>query len=133
LFSLPNSDVAPNAPRRPLAREVGSVKPVAISARATGYGPPEGETLLGKAGGLSTELLVRIEHPADGELVGEAAGAFLAGRALAVHVEFARKAAAQVIVDDPDRVALLRKGHRCGPGALKGPVRPFWVGLCVHR
>lgn len=65
-------------------------KPVAISARATNRGPPEGGTLLGKAGGISTELLVEIEYPVDDAIIGEAAGAFLAGRALAVLGEFQR-------------------------------------------
>ena len=39
----------------------------------------EGDTLLGKAGATSTELLVEIEYPPDDALVGDAAGAFLAG------------------------------------------------------
>jgi len=65
-------------------------EPVAISARATKHAPPEGEPLLGKAGGTSTELFVRIEYPQDGAIVGEAAGAFVAGRALAVRGDFQR-------------------------------------------
>jgi hypothetical protein len=64
--------------------------PVAISARATKYAPPEGETLLGKSGSASSELVVEIEHPPEGAIVGEATGAFLAGRALAVLGELQR-------------------------------------------
>jgi hypothetical protein len=65
-------------------------EPVAISARATKHAPPEGEPLLGKAGDTSTELLVKIEYPQEGAIVGEAAGAFVAGRALAVRGDFQR-------------------------------------------
>ncbi len=65
-------------------------KPVAISAGTTNRGPSEGETLLGNAGATSTELLVEIEYPPKDALVGDAAGAFLAGRALAVLGELQR-------------------------------------------
>lgn len=65
-------------------------EPVAISARAKKSSPPEGEPLLGKRGGTSSELLVEIEHPREGAIVGEAAGVFIAGRALAVMGEFQR-------------------------------------------
>jgi len=63
-------------------------KPVAIPARVRESAPPEGGSLLGK--GSSAELLIEIEHPVDGAVVGEAAGAFIAGRALAVLGEFQR-------------------------------------------
>jgi hypothetical protein len=81
------TEQAAKAPEPPV---VARDEPVAISARAKKSGPPEGETLLGKAGATSTELLVEIEYPEDGAIVGEAAGAFLAGRALAVLGEFQR-------------------------------------------
>jgi hypothetical protein len=82
----PEGETTQAAKRPVTARD----EPVAISARATKTGPPEGETMLGKAGGLSTELLVEIEYPAEGAIVGEATGAFVAGRALAVLGEFRR-------------------------------------------
>ena len=70
--------------------EVSREEPVAVSVRTTKRGPPEGQPLLGKAGGTSTDLLVKIEYPDDGAVVGEAAGAFVAGRALAVLGDFQR-------------------------------------------
>jgi hypothetical protein len=82
----PDGETEPVAERPVIARD----EPVAISARATKTGPPEGEPMLGKAGGISTELLVEIEYPAEGAIVGEASGAFVAGRALAVLGEFRR-------------------------------------------
>jgi len=63
---------------------------VAISARAEMSGTSEGEPLLGKRGGTSSELLVEVEYPKEGAIVGEAAGVFVAGRALAVMGEFQR-------------------------------------------
>jgi len=65
-------------------------EPAAISARAKKNAPPEGEPLLGRRGGTSSELLVEIEYPKEGAIVGEAAGVFIAGRALAVMGEFQR-------------------------------------------
>jgi hypothetical protein len=82
----PGGETADRGDRPVVARD----EPVAISARATKHAPPEGEPLLGKAGGTSTELLVKIEYPQDGAIVGEAAGAFVAGRALAVRGDFQR-------------------------------------------
>jgi hypothetical protein len=70
--------------------EVSRGEPVAVSVSTTKRGPPEDQPLLGKAGGTSTELLVKIEYPEDGAVVGEAAGAFVAGRALAVLGDFQR-------------------------------------------
>jgi hypothetical protein len=83
---VPVEQTAGRTPRPPVPRE----EPVAISARVTKSGPPEGESLLGKAGGGSTELLVEIEYPEDGAVVGEATGAFIAGRALAVLGDYQR-------------------------------------------
>ncbi len=74
------AELASRTPRPAVPRE----EPVAISARVTKRAPPEGETLLGKAGGTSSELLVQIEYPEEGAVVGEPTGAFVAGRALAV-------------------------------------------------
>ena len=82
----PGAEPAGRTPRPPVPRE----EPIAISARVTKSGPPEGETLLGTAGGTSSELLVQIEFPEDGAIVGEASGAFLAGRALAVLGDYQR-------------------------------------------
>jgi len=69
---------------------VAGEEPVIISANVTEGGPPEEERLFTTAGRDSTELLIEIEHPEDGAVVGEAAGAFIAGRALAVLGEFQR-------------------------------------------
>jgi hypothetical protein len=44
---------------------------------------PEGAPLLGKAGAVETQVLVAIEHPDDGAVLGDELGAFVAGRALA--------------------------------------------------
>jgi len=63
---------------------------VAISTSATARALPEGESLLGRAGATSAELLVEVEYPRDGAIIGEAAGAFIAGRALAVLGELRR-------------------------------------------
>jgi len=46
-----------------------------ISAPAEKSGPPEGAHLLGRPQRSSTRLLVEIEHPRDGAIVGEPAGA----------------------------------------------------------
>lgn len=51
--------------------------------------PGEGP-LLGRAGVLSTEIRLEIEQPADGAVIGDATGAFVAGRALALLGEFRR-------------------------------------------
>ncbi len=51
--------------------------------------PGEGP-LLGRAGVLSTQIRLEIEEPPDGAVVGEATGAFVAGRALALLGEFRR-------------------------------------------
>jgi hypothetical protein len=65
-------------------------EPGAITARAWNRSVPEGKNLLERAGEISTELLVEIEYPVDDAIVSDAAGAFLAGRALAVLGEFQR-------------------------------------------
>ena len=54
-----------------------------------GLGVEQGP-LLGRAGALSTELRLAIEHPADGAFVSDPEGAFVAGRALALLGEFRR-------------------------------------------
>ncbi len=51
---------------------------------------PEGESLLGKAGAVGTELMVEVEHPANGSVMGDPAGAFVAGRAVAHLGDFRR-------------------------------------------
>jgi hypothetical protein len=48
------------------------------------------EPLLGRAGALSTNLVVEVEYPEDGAYVGDPEGAFLAGRAIAMLGEFKR-------------------------------------------
>ncbi len=63
---------------------------IAVSARRKPTGPADGDSLLGKAGALETELMIKIEHPTDGTIVGDANGVFLAGRALALLGEFKR-------------------------------------------
>jgi len=63
---------------------------IAVSARRKPTGPADGDSLLGKAGALDTELMIKIEHPTDGTIVGDANGVFLAGRALALLGEFKR-------------------------------------------
>lgn len=68
----------------------GSDEPIVVSAPAEKSGPPEGAHLPGRPQRSSTRLLVEIEHPREGAIVGEAAGAFLAGRALAVLGDFQR-------------------------------------------
>ena len=69
---------------------VASEEPVVISASVTKSAPPEDPPLFTTAGRNSTELLIEIEHPNDGDIIGDAAGAFIAGRALAVLGEFQR-------------------------------------------
>jgi hypothetical protein len=46
--------------------------------------------LLGRAGALSTDLRLAIDHPSEGAIVTDAEGAFVAGRALALLGEFRR-------------------------------------------
>jgi hypothetical protein len=46
--------------------------------------------LLGRAGALSTDLRLAIDHPGEGGIVSDAEGAFVAGRALALLGEFRR-------------------------------------------
>jgi len=74
----------------PQQAATGSEEPMVISAPAEKSEPPEDAPLLGRSKGPSTKLLVEIEYPRDGAIVGEAAGAFLAGRALAVLGDFQR-------------------------------------------
>jgi hypothetical protein len=72
-------------------------KPRAAAARAP-EPPPEGVLddrtsqgpLLGRAGALSTDLRLAIDHPGEGGVVTDAQGAFVAGRALALLGEFRR-------------------------------------------
>ena len=65
-------------------------EPMVVAAIVTESAPPEDEPLFTTAGRDSTELLIEIEHPNDGAIVGDAAGAFIAGRALAVLGDFQR-------------------------------------------
>ena len=81
------AEEAPDPAARPVA---APEEPVAISAPAKKNDRPEDEPLFATVGRTSTDLLIEIEHPKDGAIVGEAAGAFLAGRALAVLGEFQR-------------------------------------------
>jgi hypothetical protein len=57
---------------------------------ASAADPLESGPLLGRAGALSTDLRLHIDHPADGGIVGDPEGAFVAGRALALLGEFRR-------------------------------------------
>lgn len=61
----------------------------AAPAPEVGLGTEQGP-LLGRAGALSTDLRVAIQHPADGAIVSDPEGAFVAGRALALLGEFRR-------------------------------------------
>jgi len=89
---LPFARFAPGeaAPDQARQQAEWSDEPIVIPAPAEKSGPPEDAPLLGRPKGASTKLLVEIEHPRDGAIVGEAAGAFLAGRALAVLGDFQR-------------------------------------------
>ena len=62
---------------------------LALNERA-GAAPERAGPLLGKAGALSTNLMVEIEYPSDGDYIGDTEGAFVAGRALASLGEFRR-------------------------------------------
>jgi hypothetical protein len=59
--------------------------PEGVLDDSAGQGP-----LLGRAGALSTDLRLAIDHPGDGGIVTDAQGAFVAGRALALLGEFRR-------------------------------------------
>jgi len=105
---------------------VTHAEPVAISARAAKRSPPEGKPLLGKAGGISTELVVRIEYPEDGAIVGEAAGAFIAGRALAVLGDF-RRFDVLLVLDTSGSTGEMTGADINGNGIIgKGGLRAFF-------
>jgi hypothetical protein len=57
--------------------------------------------LLGRAGALSTDLRLAIDHPAEGGVVTDAEGAFVAGRALALLGEF-RRFDVMLVIDTSD-------------------------------
>ena len=57
--------------------------------------------LLGRAGALSTDLRLAIDHPADGALLSDVEGAFVAGRALALLGEF-RRFDVMLVIDTSD-------------------------------
>ena len=61
----------------------------AISMRRMPTGPPEGEALLGPES-VASQVVVEIEEPLEGAVVGDPSGAFVAGRALALLGEFKR-------------------------------------------
>jgi hypothetical protein len=71
----------------PKGRPAAAREPAAegVLDDSTGQGP-----LLGRAGALSTDLRLAIDHPGDGGIVTDAQGAFVAGRALALLGEFRR-------------------------------------------
>ncbi len=62
----------------------------AVSARRGPILPEPGETLLGEAGDVETRVHVEFDHPADGVILGDESGAFVAGRALAQSGELKR-------------------------------------------
>jgi hypothetical protein len=62
----------------------------AISARRPATGPPAGESLLGAASNVGSEVMIELEEPHEGSVFGEATGAFVAGRAFALLGEFRR-------------------------------------------
>ncbi len=78
-----------DAPGEDAERETSVDDELALNERAGRPADADGP-LLGKAGALSTELLVDIEYPSDGDYIGDPEGAFLAGRALALLGEFRR-------------------------------------------
>lgn len=83
----------PEAPGPPDADPEGDPSiegPFALSARTAPVGPEEGETLLGRAGAVSTRIVLEVEHPDDGAIVGDENDAFVSGRALAMLGEFKR-------------------------------------------
>jgi hypothetical protein len=57
--------------------------------------------LLGRAGALSTDLRLAIDHPDEGGIVSDAEGAFVAGRALALLGEF-RRFDVMLVIDTSD-------------------------------
>jgi hypothetical protein len=86
-------------------------RPAARAAQAGG-GAPEADAvavldavdegpLLGRAGALSTDLRLAIDHPAEGGIVTDAEGAFVAGRALALLGEF-RRFDVMLVIDTSD-------------------------------
>jgi hypothetical protein len=69
--------------------EIAVEDALALNERAGRPAEADGP-LLGQAGAMSTNLLVEIEYPHDGDYIGDPEGAFLAGRALALLGEFRR-------------------------------------------
>lgn len=84
----PETDVAPAAPEEATPAEAesgGAAAPPAVADT-----PEEGETLLGRAGALETEVKLEIEHPEEDAVVGGDTGAYVAGRAIAHEGELRR-------------------------------------------
>jgi hypothetical protein len=81
--------------------------------------------LLGRAGALSTDLRLNIDYPADGGIVGDPEGAFVAGRALALLGEFRRFDVVLVIdTSDSTRAA---SGSDVNENGVVGEDRLFGV------
>jgi hypothetical protein len=74
----------------------GEAEAAGVLDDSTSQGP-----LLGRAGALSTELRLAIDHPAEGGIVMDAEGAFVAGRALALLGEF-RRFDVMLVIDTSD-------------------------------
>ncbi|MDJ0785804.1 MAG: VWA domain-containing protein [Myxococcota bacterium] len=79
--------------------------------------PEEGETLLGRAGSVSTNLRVEIEQPASGIVTGDVSGAFVAGRALASLGEF-KKYDVMLVLDTSGSTAAMSGADINGNGIV---------------
>ncbi|MCP5066584.1 MAG: VWA domain-containing protein [bacterium] len=88
-LGLPLTSFAPKDDGPAGAEQPGPLSDQLAVAHTPREIPGEGP-LLGRAGVLSTQIRLEIEEPADGTVVGEASGAFIAGRALALLGEFRR-------------------------------------------
>lgn len=83
-FAAPATHAEPApAPTAAPSRAADPPTPARVASDAEPPARPAGEKLLGAAPAGGSALRLSIEHPGDGEVVGDASGAFVAGRAVA--------------------------------------------------
>jgi hypothetical protein len=114
---------ARSRPGRSAAGEAGAGQAAATTPEV-GLGAEQGP-LLGRAGALSTDLRVAIQHPADGAVVSDPEGAFLAGRALALLGEF-RRFDVMLVLDTSDSTRAA-SGSDVNENGVVGEDRVFGV------
>ncbi|HTF34874.1 MAG TPA: VWA domain-containing protein [Myxococcota bacterium] len=113
----------PSSASPPLASN--SAAPSRSAAEAAGAAHLPRRPLLGKSAGGATNLQLVVDQPAEGAIFGEQKGAFVAGRALALHGEMRHFDVAIVI--DTSGSTMMSSGADVNGNGIVGRDRPWGI------